>query len=164
MKTKIKYPFIPEGRTIKYISIENPFIIKAREVAKKYSLDDNMPTASVLVKNQEIIHFAANGSDYHKKHSCKRVELDIPTGEGYELCEGCHPNNHSERRVIVEALEKGIDIYGSDLYLWGHWWCCKWCWEKMDEVNIKDVFLLKDSEVLFNKYNKNNIVGNQFNF
>jgi len=44
-----------------------------------------------------------------------------------------------------------------DLYLWGHWWCCESCWNKMIEINIRNIYLLKDSEILFNTNNSKNI-------
>jgi hypothetical protein len=38
-----------------------------------------------------------------------------------------------------------------DLYLWGHWWCCKLCWDKMIEVGIKNVYLMEGVDKLFKK-------------
>jgi deoxycytidylate deaminase len=158
----IRYPYIPEGRTIEYVSENNRFMAAAKCLAQFSSLDKTMPGAAVVVKNREIIGTGANGSDYHEKHECERVRLGCKTGKGYELCEGCHPKNHSEAKAINNTLENGNQTQGADLYLWGHWWCCKWCWNRMIEVGIKRVFLIDNSEVLFNKEHPNNIVGRQF--
>ena len=159
---KISYPYIPEGRDILYVEASNLYMAVARAFAKQNSLDAVMPGAAVVVKNNIVIGVGASGSDYHKTHTCKRVVLGCKSGEGYELCEGCHPKNHSEPSAIKDALARGNDTRGANLYLWGHWWCCKPCWDAMTEAGINTVFLLKNSEVLFNKENPDNIVGKQF--
>lgn len=161
-KKDIKYPYLPEGREIKYVSAGNPFIKDARSFAREHSLDESMPNASVLVKDNEIIARAANGSDFHKHNECERVKRGIPTGQGYELCEGCHPKNHSEQSAIKYAKDRGVDIAGADLYLWGHWWCCEPCWNAMIQAGIKNIYLLEGSEILFDRNNPDNVIGRQF--
>ena len=158
----ITYPYIPLGRIYKYASGDNPFMEEAREYAKKHSKDKNMPNASVLVKGGKVIGRGANGSTYHDTHECERVKLKIPTGQGYELCEGCHSKNHSEPKVIADAQTRGEDTRGADVYLWGHWWCCEPCWHAMIKAGIKDVYLLEGSEKLFNKNHSDNVIGRQF--
>ncbi len=145
----IVYPYIPEGRTIKYVPLDNEFMREAMRYAKEYSLDKNKPNGTVLVKDGVIIGKGANGSDYHLHHECERARLKIPTGQGYELCEGCHPKNHGEPKAIKDAEDHGFDTKGADAYLWGHWWCCQSCWDKMVEAGIKDVYLLEGSEEVF---------------
>lgn len=162
MGNKITYPYLPEGREIKYVSLVNLYMSTTFWHAKKYSLDKTMPGAAVIVKDGQIIGIGANGSDYHKTHQCQRVLLGCKTGEGYELCEGCHPKNHSEAKAIEDAKRRGFETTGADLYLWGHWWCCKPCWDKMIEAGIRNVHLLLGSKKLFNKEHPENIVGKQF--
>lgn len=161
-KTKNEVPYIPEGRTILYVSSSNVYMIEAKEYARLHSLDREMPNTSLIVKDGKVVGRGANGSDYHKTHECERVKQHIPTGQGYELCEGCHPKNHGESQAIKNAKEKGQDVSGADLYMWGHWWCCKDCWSTMISAGIKDVYLLENSEILFNKKDLNNIIGHQF--
>ncbi len=156
------YPYIPIGRDFCFVDAQNPFMLEAREYARLNSLDDTVKTGSVIVKSGEIIGRGANGSDYHAKHGCERVRRGIPTGHGYELCEGCDPKNHSEPRAIADALKRSRETIGADLYLWGHWWACEPCWNAIIEAGIANVYLLKDSEKLFNKKHPNNIVGRQF--
>lgn len=157
--TTIKYPYLPEGRTIKYVPEDHPFMREAKECALANSLDDAVKTGSVVVKDGAIIGRGANGSDYHKTHVCERVRLKMPTGQGYELCEGCHPKNHSEPRALADAMAHGHDTKGADLYLWGHWWACEPCWKAIMDGGITDVYLMKDSEKLFNKEHPDNILG-----
>ena len=162
MESKIAYPYLPEGRQILYVEIGNVFMTAAKMYAQEFSLDKVMPGTAVVVKNRRILGIGANGSDFHKTHQCQRVLLGCKSGEGYDLCEGCHPKNHSEAKAIISAKSQGFETDGADLYLWGHWWCCKSCWDKMIEAGIANVYLLYDSEKLFNKEHPENIVGRQF--
>lgn len=155
----IKYPYLPSGKTILYVSEHNPYMQHARECALIHSLDEAVKTGAVLVLNHIMIGEGANGSEYHKTHECERVKCGMPTGQGYELCEGCHPKHHAEPRAIADALAQGHETKGADLYLWGHWWCCEPCWRAMIEANITNVYLLEGSEVLFNREHKENILG-----
>ena len=154
----ISYPYLPEGRTILYVPAEHPFMQAAKEEAREHSLDTTMPTGAVIVKNGEIVGRGANGSTYHENNECERVKQNMPTGQGYELCEGCHPKNHAERR----AVESAATTDGADLYLWGHWWACEPCWSAMIEAGVSQVYLMEDSQILFDKTNSENIVGKQF--
>ena len=158
----ITYPYLPAGRSILYVPADNQFMQIAKAFAQEHSLDKEMPNTSVIVKSGAVIAIGANGSDYHLTHECERVKQHIPSGQGYELCEGCHPKNHGEQSAIHDAEVKGVDTHGADLYLWGHWWCCEPCWNAIMAAGIKNVYLLKGSEVLFNKSHPDNIVGRQF--
>lgn len=162
METKKKYPYLPDNKEILYVSNDNPFINQAKEYARLYSLDKTMPTGAVLVKNDCIISFGANGSNYHEEYGCFRVKNNIPTGQGYELCEGCSPVNHAEAKAITAAHDLHIDIVDADLYLWGHYWCCKPCWDIMIHAGINNVYLLDKSEIFFDKNHPDNLVGKQF--
>ena len=154
----ITYPFIPKGKTIHYVPAGNEYMKAAKEFALSHSLDKNQQTGSIIVKNGEIIGKGANGSDYHETHECERAKRGIPTGQGYELCEGCHPKNHSERKAIEDAKSKNNDTAASNLYLWGHWWCCEPCWNAMEDAGIKNIYLLEESEKLFNRDHLENIL------
>ena len=152
-KATIDYPYMPDDGEIRYVSADNQFMQAAEQVAREKSLDKAMPTGSVIVKDGHILGRGANGSTYHETHECERVKRGIPTGQGYELCEGCHPKNHSEPKAISDALTRHTaeELKGAELYLWGHWWCCEPCWRAMLDAGIHVVNLLEHSEVLFNK-------------
>jgi|SRR3989344_2625000 len=159
---EIEYPYLPEGREIKNVPADDRYMDEAREFARHNSKDFTQQTGSVIVKNGAIIGRGANGSNYHKKHECERVKRGIPTGEGYELCEGCHPKNHSEPRAIEDAKKNGNDTSGADLYLWGHWWLCEPCWNAIIAAGIKDVYVIEKSYELYNKAHPENVIGKQF--
>lgn len=130
---------------IKFEYSEGKYMDEAKVVALRDSLDENMPNASVIVKDDTIIGFGANGSNYHKEHGCERVRLGIPTGQGYELCEGCSPKNHGEQTALKDVYEKNNQdkLQGSTLYMYGHWWCCKDCNLLMEKEGIKKVVIGK---------------------
>lgn len=156
------YPYIPTGHEHGYVGMDNEYMQLTKAHAQEHSLDPVMPTASLIVKKKKVIGKGANGSDYHKTKECERIKQGIPTGEGYDLCEGCHPKNHSEVRAIAHAATAGQDTRGAELYLWGHWWCCEPCWKAMLVAGISKVYLLENSHILFNKTHPDNIVGRQF--
>ena len=161
-KNKYPYPYLPEGREILYVPLDNVFMLLAKSYARAQSLDSRMPGAAVVVKNGRVIGIGANGSTYHETHECERKRLQCKTGEGYELCEGCHPHNHSERQAITGALAQGSDTQGADLYLWGHWWFCKDCWEYIIRYGIRNCYVVERSEILFNVDDPENSIGRQF--
>lgn len=140
---KKKLPYLPKSREILYVSTENKFMQAAKKVAETKSLDASFKTGAVIVKDGEIIGKGANGSDFHKKFGCVRKFFHIKTGQKYWLCSGCSPKNHAEQSAISDAKYRGISTKGADLYLWGHWWCCQGCWEKMIEAEIENVYLEK---------------------
>jgi len=162
MQNSIKYPYLPEGQEIKYVTADNQFIQAAYQFARENSLDKVMPGAVVIVKDGVIIGQGANGSTYHEDNTCERVVQGSKSGEGYELCEGCHPKNHSEPSAIADAQSKGNDVAGADLYLWGHWWFCEPCWSAMIQAGIRDMYVIERSEIFFDKEHPDNIVGRQF--
>lgn len=157
----IKYPFIPSDRRFHYVPPDNEFMLEARTMARK-STDKMMPVGAVIVKNGFIIGRGVNASEYHKKFGCERQKKKMPTGIGYGLCPGCDPKFHAEQTAIRDAEIKGKDTKGADLYLWGHWWNCQKCWEKMKLAGIKNVYLMENSEKLFNREVPCNLVGHQF--
>ena len=76
-KKIIEYPYLPKGREILYVKEDYPYMKFAKKFAKEYSLDKTMPNSSIIVKDAVIIGTGANGSNYHKKYGCYRVENNI---------------------------------------------------------------------------------------
>lgn len=159
---KIEYPYIPEGKIILYAPKDNKFILAAKKFAFEHSLDRQFATGSVVVNGENVLGYGANGSNYHETYGCERKRQNIPTGEGYELCEGCSSKNHSEARAIIDAQKKGNKTERADLYLWGHHWCCKSCWDAIINSGIRNVYLMEGSEILFDRTKSGNIIGHQF--
>ncbi len=163
----MKYPYLPEGYTIKYVSGDNPFMQQAKEVAQT-SNEHHMPTGAVAVHNGVVVSRASNKApltnkkliNLHKDYCFRRI-LKIKSGQSYWLCPGCaSTHSHAETRASKITEAKGIKDF--DLYLWGHYWACKDCWDAMIRAGVKNVFLLEGSEVFFNKEDPNNSIGKQF--
>ncbi len=159
-KPIIKYPYIPEGKTIFYVSEEDVFMKEAKKFSLTHSTDLNHPTGAVVVKNGTVLGYGANHSIFkqkwfvnlHGKGWCVRKWLKAKSGTKYWLCPGCVTNkNHAEASAVRDAINKhGVEsVKGSDLYLWGHWWCCKPCWEAIIEAGIINVYLMEGSQTKF---------------
>ena len=158
---EIKYPYIPEGRNMLYVQANNPFMIEAILVRNTESTDKNHSTGAVVVKGGVIIGRAANHAGFkhpkfialHARGWCIRRKLKVKSGTKYWLCPGCSTHvDHAESGAVRDAISKaGTEaVIGADLYLYGHWWCCKPCWDAMIEAGIRDVYLLEKSWELFN--------------
>jgi deoxycytidylate deaminase len=172
-KKEIIYPYLPEGRTILYVSKDNQFMQEAKEVARKESTDKRSSTGAVIVKVRDnvVVSKDANKApltnnkliDLHKKYCIRRI-LGIPSGQKYWLCPGCAAgDHHAEYRASKKLIKQGFDKNDQfDLYLWGHWWACKDCWDKMLEIPIRNLYVMDNSEVLFNEKHPDNIVKNKF--
>lgn len=157
----MNYPYLPKGREILYVSGDNEFMKLAQKTAQEMSTDVLHSTGAVIVKDGVVIAKAANISalgrfdilkKWHKKGLCLRKIFKVKTGEKYWLCPGCAgPRNHAEQQAIMKAKSASNDVRGADLYLWGHWWCCESCWNKMIDAGISNVYLLDESQKLFSK-------------
>jgi len=154
-----KYPYLPEGREIKYVPISDVYMSEAREIALKYSTDSKQPTSAIVVKDGKVIGRGTNQSnlrnkfllDLHNKF-CIRKMLKIKSGTKYWMCPGCASSGmHAEPRGVKDAQKKCGDISGADLYHWGHWWCCKPCWDSMISAGIRNVYLVEDADKQFKK-------------
>lgn len=164
----IPFPYQPSGRTVKYVPAHDRFMRVAEDVCRELSTDHQHPTGAVLVRDGQVIFKAANQSalknpkllELHKAGWCVRKFLKIPSGQKYWLCPGCaSAKNHSETLVVKNARHAEIDTEGADVYLWGHWWCCKPCWDSMISFGIREVYLLEGSDKLFNPKYPENIIG-----
>jgi deoxycytidylate deaminase len=143
----ITYPYLPDGREIKYVPVDNKFMKAASKLAQTSGCR-KQSTAAVIVRDGEIIAQGSNSGI--RVEICPRVEKGSKTGTDYHFCkEICQQEGHAEEMAIKVARKKGLDTKGADLYLFGHWWCCKPCWEAMESAGIKNVYLQEGSEVDF---------------
>lgn len=151
-KTKQGFPCLPEDREILYVNIEKSAFMQAAFRKLRDSGCAKQATAAVVVKNGVVIGSGTNAGK--KLKECPREAAGCKTGEGYHLCkQHCDQEGHAEVMAIKDAIGKGFDgeLEGADLYLDGHWYCCKNCWDAMIAVGIKNVYLRKDSKKLYKK-------------
>lgn len=144
------YPYIAPGRTIGYVPDDNLFLQRAAALtmAMRARYPRAVITGAVLVKEGAIIGAGTNHPIHHS--FCPRTAFSFPSGEGYELCpRHCHSQNHAERTAIRNTQEQNRGTNGADLYLYGHWWLCKPCWDEIIAAGIRDVYLAKDATEKF---------------
>jgi deoxycytidylate deaminase len=167
----INYPYLPEGRIILYVSENNVFMKASIEAARELSKDKLQSTGAVIVKDNQIVGRGANQvffkhpklQELHRKNFCLRKLLKVKSGTKYWLCPACsNSKTHAEAQAILDARRNRKDTSGADLYIWGHWWCCKPCWDAMIKAGVKNVYLLEGSEKLFNSQSLGNVLGKQF--
>jgi hypothetical protein len=122
-------------------------------------------TSTLFARNTKILSFATQNTFKHreidKNGFCYRERLKnknlLRSGEGYDLCDGCNSQNHSEHLAIQKFLENKNNIQNlqnglrnSDVYIYGHFWSCSSCSQKMEKVGIqKIIFCKKWTENLF---------------
>ncbi len=155
--------YFQDQRFYKYTESDDEFMDTAKQSAIDYSLTSVFPIGIIAEKDGAIIIKAGNGNGYHEKNlstpnhrkGCVRRYLNderereglgkFKSGEGFELCPGCHTDSHAEANLIKKAVEIGkySDLNGANIYMYGHFWCCRDCWKKMIDANIKSVFLPK---------------------
>ena len=147
------FPYLPDGREILFVPLENKWMKEAKKITDTLSGCSWWPTGAVIVKNEKIIGVGANKGIWQPL--CPRVENNCPTGEGYHYCKDiCQQDGHAEVSSVNNTLENNEDPQDADIYLFGHWWCCEPCWNKMIKHGVKNVYLLKNSHLLFTRENR----------
>ncbi len=145
----MEYPYLPQGKQLLSVPTSNEFMLEAKSLADNSGCV-KQPTGAVVVKSGHII---GRGSNSGKKVDvCPR--WNSSTGQDYDKCRLiCEQSGHAEVTALLNALEQGLsmdEISGADVYLYGHWYCCSNCWDKMIQFNIKNVYLTNDSATIFN--------------
>jgi deoxycytidylate deaminase len=150
-KEKIEYPYLPKGREILYVPLSHRMMKAAKRMADNFTGCSFWPTGAVVAKKGKIIGKGAN-SGLSFQPLCPRIKNKAPTGTGYESCfDICKQDAHAEITSINNAVKNGNNPAGADLYLYGHWWCCKPCWDHIIKHKIKNVYLLNEAHYIFTR-------------
>ena len=93
-----------------YLDIADAVLERSTCLRRKYG--------SIIVRNDEIISTGYNGAPRGRKNCsdlgrCTREELQIPSGQRYELCRSVHAGANA----IISAARQ--DMIGATLYLAG---------------------------------------------
>lgn len=145
------HPYLPDGRIIGYVPADDPHMHAARVVSETIARGCTHRVGSVLVRDGAII--ARGGNNQGQAVTplfCARKVLESKSGEGYEFCSLC-AGPHSEATAVADARARGVDTRGADVYLYGHWWCCKPCWDVMLDAGIANVHLVEGATELFER-------------
>ncbi len=149
----LHYPYLPAGYIFRFVSGNDVFMVEAKRAQEQCSGDSLYPVGAVLVKDGLVVARAGNG--YNRgpgpMHVCPRIVQNCPTGTGYELCDLHDSPGHAEAMLMQVAHEQGINAAGCDVYLYGHWWCCEPCWKVMIDAGVRDVYLLENAHVEFER-------------
>ncbi len=150
---QIQYPYKPEGGTYSYVEASHPFMLAAKEQRDSAGCRKHA-TGAVIVKDGQIVARGANAGIYVT--ICPRVYKGYGTGQGYEYCKNyCAQDGHAEVMAVRDAKANGLDVAGADIYLYGHWWACKNCWDTLLAVGIKNVIMTNNSHEVFNDQARN---------
>ncbi len=146
------YPYMPADRHLKYAPHDDPFMLAAAEARGERSGDPTYPVGVAVVRDGEVLLTVGNGYNLGKQvHVCPRIVLECPTGTGYDLCTLHDSPGHAEAMAVKVAAEKGIDIVGADVYMYGHWWACEPCWNALIAAGIRDVYVTADAHDRFSR-------------
>ncbi len=155
------FPYLPENREIFTVEESDVFMEEAL-LEREKSLDKLIPIGIVAVKDSKVIGRSTNKPGYtnkhliewHKKFLCVRRWFKAKTGTKYWLCPGCATSkDHGESRLVKEFEKEGkvSELNGADVYMAGHWWCCKPCWDNMLRAGIKHVYIMEGAKEKFDK-------------
>jgi len=154
--------YLPPGKQIFVVPVTDFFMVEAKRLRDTESTDLNHSTGAVVVKDGAIIGRAANKAGFknpklielHRRGNCVRKWLKVASGTKYWLCPGCSTHkDHAESGAVRNARERvGAEaLRGADVYLYGHYWCCKPCWDNMIKAGIRDVYVVDNAFELFGR-------------
>ena len=94
------------------------YYLDIADAVRSRSPPPRRPAGAILGANDEIISTGYNGAPRGRKNCdelgrCTRQELQIPSGQRYELCRAVH----AEENAIISAARK--EMLGSTLFLVG---------------------------------------------
>ncbi len=162
MKPSWIIPYLPEGKEILVVPADNQFMRAAEDIRNTQSTDRRHATGAVVVKDGVIIGGAANQAGFkhpklvalHQKGWCVRMFFKVKSGTKYWLCPGCSTHkDQAESGAIRDAVSKtSVEaVKGADVYLYGHFWCCKPCWDSMVSAGIGRVYVVDNAHDLFGR-------------
>jgi len=94
------------------------YFMEIAEIVKTRSTCLRRQVGAVIVKDNRILTTGYNGSpagtyNCTDKGTCKRIELNIPSGERHELCRALH----AEQNAIITAAKNGVSTEGATIYV-----------------------------------------------
>jgi deoxycytidylate deaminase len=83
------------------------------------------------------IHLGTNQC-LNPQNECPRDTLNLPSGEGYELCvETCKQTGHAEANALKSYTNKNNDAI---MHLEGHYYACNDCTSKANKAGFTKIF------------------------
>lgn len=143
----IRHPYLSEKLQAEYT--DNEYLEQTKKIWEEEAYDRVHPTATLILNGRQKVGKAGNGKSptMHTIEICERKKLNIPTGQGYHLCDGIHlPENHSEAKAVRLITEDGnaADMQNATAYLYGHWWSCIDCSTALENAGVTKLYISKD--------------------
>lgn len=117
--------------------------MEVAEVVSQRSTCIRRKHGAVIVKNKEIVSTGYNGAPRDWKHcnevGCQREELEVPSGQRYELCRGVH----AEMNAIIQG-EKHM-MKNATIYITAH--PCRICEKLIVNAQISEIKYKKDGKI-----------------
>lgn len=139
---KTKKPYTRPEKDIYYLNI-------ARQVSKR-STCLRRRFGAIIVKDDAIIATGYVGAPRGTPNcidlgKCLRQELNVPSGQRYELCRSVH----AEANAIINAARSGVSVLGAKMYVFGEnpdgsiaeVKPCKMCRRMIINAGIKEVIV-----------------------
>lgn len=163
----LKPLYTPENGELLLVDGTHFFMESAEHSAKELSNELLQPTGAVIEVDGVVVACGGNHArlpsflqNLHQKGLCPRKLFGVKSGTRYELCPGCAaPEFHAEQRAIQDAENRGIDVRGGTMYLYGHWWACKPCWDRVLGAGVSTIYVRDDAQELFRPESPTNILG-----
>ncbi|NIM47067.1 MAG: cytidine deaminase [Candidatus Aenigmarchaeota archaeon] len=119
------------------------YFMQITELVAKRSTCLRRSTASLLVKNRQILATGYNGPPKGVPHcgekgGCLREKLGVPSGQRQELCRAAH----GESNCIAQAAAHGVKTEGATLY--SLTFPCVFCIKMLINAGIKKIVFKDD--------------------
>lgn len=142
-------PYVPPDIEIGYVPEHDPNMAIAKVQATTRSQGCKLRLGGVIVNHGKIVGRGVNCKDTLVRPAfCVRDVLNIPSGQGYDLCPNC-AGSHCEPPTIADAQAHSADTNGGTFYLYGHWWFCEPCCNALREAGIRKAYLVEGATELF---------------
>lgn len=144
-------PFTPDAArgVYEYVNLDNPWMQRAREVRSGLGRGCNWSVGAVLVRDDEELSVGGNNEEVTEQPLfCVRRVLGCTSGVDYHLCDLCS-GSHAEQSALKKARQNNIDVSGATVYLYGHWWGCKSCWDELVQAGVSRMCLVERATELF---------------
>ncbi len=147
-----------------YVDINDKFIsiayIYAKNLYLQYKWNSKTIPVCLIIKDGKFISKGICSDGGHAiDGKCDRLK---EAGTPYEMCKHCKEEEHAERKALMNAYDQ--DLTGAIIYLYGHYILCEECIKALNARGIFDCYLLENSAVLFDRHNKDTVLGKSKQF
>lgn len=105
-------------------------------LAHESGCDKKQIIAGTWQSNGAFVH--ATNYCVYEGDLCPRMEM--PSGEGYELCEAKHAEANLAKIIEDDDIILGTQI----VWVYGHYWACEPCATALKKVGIKEIRVRED--------------------